>query len=141
VRLPEQALDDLVAGQRIETTILISSHELSEIDGLATDVAFMDRGRLDFQSTTEALLARFRQVSATFQTAPSTVTGLAPDWLTPTLFQRTLKFADRDFTGEASLRGDLVQHFGPIEQLDVRPMTLRDISKVLMLAGRRGAAR
>jgi ABC-2 type transport system ATP-binding protein len=127
-------------GQAHETTILISSHEMSEIDGLATHVAFMDRGRLEFQSSTEALLARFRQVTATFQTAPVSLAGFTEDWLTPSLFERTLKFVDRDFADEAALRRDLVQRFGPVQQLDLRPMTLRDISKALMLAGRRTAA-
>src|ERR1700682_5605717 len=44
--------DELIAGllqQAGELTILISSHELSEIEGLATDVGFLNAGRLMLQ--------------------------------------------------------------------------------------------
>jgi ABC-2 type transport system ATP-binding protein len=38
-----------------ETSILISSHELAEVERLATHVAFLDEGRLLFQGTLPAL--------------------------------------------------------------------------------------
>ena len=132
--------DEVVEGmlaQAEETTLVISSHEMTEIDGLATHVAYMDRGSLLFQSTTENLLARFRDVSATFQRAPEALAGLPPGWMSPKLFERTLRFADSAFSDEAALRAALSARFGPIEQIAVRPMSLRDVSKALMAAGRR----
>lgn len=42
-----------------EMTIFISSHDLSEIDSFATEVAFVDQGRLLFQDSMETLLGRF----------------------------------------------------------------------------------
>jgi ABC-2 type transport system ATP-binding protein len=123
-------------GEAEETTIVISSHELAEIDGLATHIAYLDRGRLLFQSTTEELLARFRDVSATFQTAPASLNGVDRDWLSPKLFERTLRFIDRAYTDEAALRRSLTERFGPIAQLDVATMSLREVSKELMSASR-----
>ena len=43
-----------------ETSILISSHELDEVERLATHVAFLDEGRLLFQGMLEELRARAR---------------------------------------------------------------------------------
>jgi ABC-2 type transport system ATP-binding protein len=54
---PFSGLDPLVRDEFMEgllvrageMTILISSHELSEIDGVATDIAFVDDGKVLFQ--------------------------------------------------------------------------------------------
>ena len=43
-------------------TILISSHELGEIDGVATHVAFLDEGKLLFRESMSDLMGRFREV-------------------------------------------------------------------------------
>jgi ABC-2 type transport system ATP-binding protein len=56
---PFSGLDPLVRdefmegllGQAGDMTILISSHELAEIDGVATHVAFLDEGKLLFQES------------------------------------------------------------------------------------------
>ncbi|NKB33320.1 MAG: ATP-binding cassette domain-containing protein [Pseudomonadales bacterium] len=50
--------DEVVEGmlrQAEDTTILISSHELTEIEHFTTHIAFMDRGRLLFQESIESL--------------------------------------------------------------------------------------
>ncbi len=45
-----------------EMSILISSHELDEVERLATHVAFLDEGRLLFQGTLEELRQHAREV-------------------------------------------------------------------------------
>jgi ABC-2 type transport system ATP-binding protein len=124
-------------GQADETTIVISSHEMAEVDGLATHVAYMSRGRFAFQSPTEELLGRFREVAVTFEAAPADTDALTAAWLAPKLFERTLRFTDSAYAGEAPLGRALTDRFGPIVQLDARPMSLRDVSKALMLASRK----
>jgi ABC-2 type transport system ATP-binding protein len=47
-----------------EMSILISSHELDEVERLATHVAFLDEGRLLFQGTLPELREHAREVSA-----------------------------------------------------------------------------
>jgi len=44
-----------------ETSILVSSHELDEVERLATHVAFLDEGRLLFQGTLDELRERARE--------------------------------------------------------------------------------
>jgi ABC-2 type transport system ATP-binding protein len=55
-----------------ETSILISSHELDEVERLATHVAFLDEGRLLFQGTLPSLRERVRPLF------PSYTDGAAP---------------------------------------------------------------
>src|SRR5207237_9238609 len=72
---PFSGLDPLVRDEFMEgllqqageMTILISSHELSEIDGVATHVAFLDEGRLLFEESMSDLVARFREGHVTVE--------------------------------------------------------------------------
>jgi ABC-2 type transport system ATP-binding protein len=52
-----------------ETSILISSHELDEVERLATHVAFLDEGRLLFQGTLQALREHAQAVFPTSEAA------------------------------------------------------------------------
>jgi ABC-2 type transport system ATP-binding protein len=52
------ARDEVIGGflpQAGETTVLVSSHELDEVERFATHVAFLHEGRLLFQGTVESL--------------------------------------------------------------------------------------
>ena len=68
-----------------ERTILVSSHELGEIEGVATHVAFLDEGRLLFEDSMSDLNSRFREVRVTLEREP-TPAGMPKDWLTPFSF-------------------------------------------------------
>lgn len=127
-------------GQADETTIVISSHEMAEIDGLATHVAYMAKGQMLFQSTTEDLLDRFRDVMVTFEAAPAKLEGLPPGWQSAKQSERSLRFTDSGFTDEADLRRQLTQRFGPIDRIECAPMSLRDVSKSLMISSRKERA-
>ena len=67
---PFSGLDPLVRDEFMEQllhqagemTVLISSHELGEIDGVATHVAFLDEGKLLFEESMIDLTGRFREV-------------------------------------------------------------------------------
>jgi ABC-2 type transport system ATP-binding protein len=59
------ARDELIGGfmqQAGETTILISSHELDEVERFATHVAFLHEGRLLFQGSKGALTEHARSL-------------------------------------------------------------------------------
>src|SRR5499425_2154559 len=70
---PFSGLDPLVRDEFMESllrqagemTVLISSHELAEIDGVATHVAFLDEGKLLFEESMADLINRFREVHVT----------------------------------------------------------------------------
>src|SRR5688572_2506842 len=74
-----------------ETTVLLSSHELAEIESCATHVAFMDKGRLVIHESVEDVAARFREVTAGFAGDPKGSAPLREKWLTPEWHGRTLR--------------------------------------------------
>jgi ABC-2 type transport system ATP-binding protein len=122
-----------------DTTILISSHELAEIESFATHVAFMDKGRLAIQDSLENLSARSRDVTAGFVGDPNTAISLPDAWLTPTWSGRTLRFATTAYRSDEDLKGALASLLGPLAHLSVEPMSLRDTSKALIRAYRKDA--
>ena len=57
--------DELVEGlvdSAQETTMLISSHDLAEIESFATHVGYLDQGQLNFSETLSVLSDRFREI-------------------------------------------------------------------------------
>src|SRR5260370_40512241 len=57
--------EDLIEGlveSPAETTILISSHDLADIESFASHIGYLDRGRLQFSEELTTLIARFRGV-------------------------------------------------------------------------------
>src|SRR5947199_4533721 len=71
---PFTGLDALVRDELIEgllaraenTTILISSHDLAEIESFASHIGYLEGGRLRFSEELESLSARFREIVLTF---------------------------------------------------------------------------
>ena len=124
-----------------EATVLISSHELAEIEGCATHIAFMDKGRLVVQDSLEDVAARFREVTAGFTGDPKVSAQLPENWLTPEWSGRTLRFTTTAYTGDEDLSRTLASLVGPLAHLSAEPMSLRDTSKALIRAYRKEAAR
>jgi ABC-2 type transport system ATP-binding protein len=77
-----------------ETTIVISSHELAEIESFATHVAFMQQGELLFAEPMDTLMTRFREVTVTLSSsAPEANSARLPsDWLSPESAGAVLRF-------------------------------------------------
>ena len=91
---PFSGLDPLVRDELIEAlvahtkatgaSVLISSHDLAEIEAFATHVGFIHQGQFLFNEELTVLSSRFREVTVSFApvVTPSTVPG-APALLTP----------------------------------------------------------
>jgi ABC-2 type transport system ATP-binding protein len=139
---PLSGLDPLVRdevmsgllGQAHETTIVISSHELSEIEGCTTHVAFMVQGRLLFQESIESLVSRFREVMVTFNQSADRK-SLPEAWLNAQVDGSVLRFVDSAYVSDDSLRAQ-VQKLGAIQYIESTALSLRDVSKALMRATR-----
>jgi ABC-2 type transport system ATP-binding protein len=131
--------DEILEGvlrQADETTILLSSHELTEIESFTTHVGFMSRGRMIFQESTEQLAERFREVSVTLPRVGNTWGEMPKDWLSPEVSGRVVRFVDTSFKGIDELAQRLSRLFGRVEAFDALPISLREISKALMRASR-----
>jgi ABC-2 type transport system ATP-binding protein len=132
--------DELVAGllqQAGELTILISSHELSEIEGLATDVGFLHTGRLMFQEPMSRLTERCREVYVTLDSTARVPDPLPAHWLQARAAGNVLMFVETQFSDEAL--GALVRlRCEGVRQIDAKPMSLRSIFTTLAPAARDG---
>jgi ABC-2 type transport system ATP-binding protein len=130
--------DEMMSGmlsQAGETTILISSHEIAEIEGGTTHVAFMVRGRLLFQESVESLSARFRDVSVTLE---AQVVGqpLPASWMNMRHEGPRVSFTETAFLDDRTLREQVEARLGRCHYLEASAMSLREIAKAAMRATR-----
>ncbi|HEU4779744.1 MAG TPA: ABC transporter ATP-binding protein [Steroidobacteraceae bacterium] len=131
--------DEVVNGllqQAADTTILISSHELSEIESFTTHVAFMQDGRLLLQEAIDDLRMRFREVLVTLSAVKEPAHPLPADWLLPATEGHRLRFIASNFQDDAALYQQLTERFGAV-RMQCEPMPLRAIANSLMQAHKR----
>jgi ABC-2 type transport system ATP-binding protein len=134
--------DEVVNGllqQAADTTILISSHELAEIESFTTHVAFMQNGRLLLQEAIEDLQARFREVHVTLSAVQELPQPLPPGWLLPTVEGHRMRFVAAHYAGDGPLYQELTRHFGAV-QVECEPMSLRAVANTLMQLRKRNPA-
>ena len=134
--------DEVVNGllqQAADTTILISSHELSEIESFTTHVAFLQNGRLLLQEGIENLQARFRAVSVTLSAVKTLPQPLPAGWLLPEIEGHRLRFIAADYEDDPSLYEQLARHFGAV-RMETEPMPLRAVANALMQQRKRNLA-
>jgi ABC-2 type transport system ATP-binding protein len=135
--------DEVVNGllqQAADTTILISSHELTEIETFTTHVAFMQNGRLLLQEGIDSLQSRFREVSVTLSAVKELPQPLPAGWLLPAIEAHRLRFIDSDYENDSRLYQQLTRHFGAVK-VDCEPMPLRAIANALMQQRKRDLKR
>ena len=140
---PFSGLDPLVRDELSEalvkrtdgTTIFLSSHDLAEIESIATHVGYLESGRLRLSESMASLSARFRQVEVIFENAPGTSAPLPPAWLQVDMSQGSLRFVDSSFDHQQTVQ-EITSRFGPVKSFDYSPMSLRAIFLALAKAGR-----
>jgi ABC-2 type transport system ATP-binding protein len=139
---PFSGLDPLVRDEFIrgvlevsalgEWTVLVSSHDIEEVERLADRVAMLDAGRLTLSEATESLQQRFRRVEVTGGTSTDTPLPGALEWESAGTLTR---FIETRYQGEVTEQR-WAEHFGPGGTTAARPMTLREIFMTLTRAGR-----
>jgi len=138
---PLSGLDPLVRDEFMEglkpqigeTTLLISSHELAEIEDLTTHVAYIDQGEVLFQETKCGLSGRLREVRVTLQTEASLPAHLPKEWLNVRADGNALTFVESRFS-EADLASRVASAVGEVRAITVRPVALRSIYTTLARA-------
>jgi ABC-2 type transport system ATP-binding protein len=126
----DEVLEGLLA-QAADMTILISSHELTEIEGFASHVAYMEHGRIVFQQPIDELMARFRSVTVTFDDAPPPPD---PSWIRYAVNGHAASFIESAYDDPEALARKV-----GAGRIETAPMSLKDISKALMRASRKEA--
>src|SRR5581483_3030300 len=97
--------EDLIEGvleSAGETTVLISSHDLAEIESFVSHVGYLDGGRLQFAEEMASLSARFREVEVTVD-SPATIPDASQwpaHWLRPEKAAALVRFVETRFDQE-----------------------------------------
>lgn len=143
---PFTGLDPLVRDEFIEglvecaeeTTMLISSHDLAEIESFATHIGFLDRGRLQFSQSLSALSDRFREIEVTRDQPSSLPDAWPAHWLQPESSAGLIRFVDSHFERERTL-ADVRRLFGESVRVADNTMSLRAIFVALARQSRKAA--
>ena len=144
---PFTGLDALVRQELIQglleraegATILISSHDLAEIESFASHIGYLEEGRLRFAEETSVLAERFRQVEVVFDDPPALPSNWPRDWMQPQTSSAVLRFVDSHFDRERTA-AELGRLFPQARKIAYTPMALKDIFVALAMAGRPAAA-
>jgi ABC-2 type transport system ATP-binding protein len=103
-------------------TVLVSSHDIEEVERLADHIILLDRGRLSFSEPAESLQFRFRRVEVQVTgTSPAAHKG-ALEW------ERSgglIKFIESGYSGDETERQ--WREWYPDSSVTAQPMTLREI--------------
>jgi ABC-2 type transport system ATP-binding protein len=110
------------AGERPHT-VLISSHDVAEVERLADWVGFLDGGRLLLAERVDSLLARFRRVEVTLN-GPSAL-PVMDRWLFEGTAGRIVRFIDTDHAAPDAL-AKIAAAF-PAATVNTSPLSLREI--------------
>ncbi len=132
----DEFMEDLLM-QAGEMTILISSHELAEMEHVATHIGFMDAGKMLIEDSMSALNARIREVRVTLEGAARLPARLPKEWLRARAFGDVVSFIDTHY-GEAELPGRIRALFGSVRQVDAQALPLRTVFTTLAGAARDG---
>jgi ABC-2 type transport system ATP-binding protein len=143
---PFSGLDPLVRDEFIEglvesaqeTTMLISSHDLAEIESFATHIGFLDRGRLQFSQSMTVLSDRFREIEVTRDDRSPLPSDWPSHWLQPDSAASVIRFVESRFDPDRTL-ADVRRIFGDAVHVAVTRMPLRAIFVALARDSRKAA--
>jgi ABC-2 type transport system ATP-binding protein len=135
---PFSGLDPLVRdefmGRLLEQagamTVLISTHELADIEDVATDVAFLDNGTLLFQESMSDLTGRVRRIQIVLSQEATEPLQAPPSWLEVRAMGNVLTFVETQFSND-ELGARIAATITKVRNVDVQPMPLRSIFTVL----------
>lgn len=133
--------DEFIAGMlecAEDATILISSHDLAEIETFASHIGYLDHGRLQFSEEMSSLTERFREIEITLANPAQVPASWPAAWLNKEQSPTLVRFVDSHFDQEKTI-AEVHRLFGAVQQINVTPMPLRAIFVTLAKAGRKAA--
>jgi ABC-2 type transport system ATP-binding protein len=127
--------DDLVRGLLDSAasegwTVLISSHDLVELESLCDWVGFLNQGRLLLSEPMDVVRERFRAVDVMFAAEAPALSRVPSDWLSIERSGRRMSFVTSSYD-ESALRAALPAN----ADIDVRVATLREVFIALARSG------
>lgn len=142
---PFSGLDPLVRDEFIEgllahadeSTILISSHDLAEIESFSSHVGLLEDGRMEFSEETTALTNRFREIEV--RVAPASLPpNLPKTWVRAEAAATLVRFVETQWHPERTSR-EISDVFPTATGFEANAMPLRAIFVALAKAARKAA--
>lgn len=121
--------DEVIEGlleRASESTILISSHDLAEIESFASHVGYLSHGRLGFSEEMAVLTSRFRAVEVTLDAPPASPAVWPESWMHPETSSALVRFIESDFNRERTI-AEIRRLFANVRDISANPMALREI--------------
>jgi ABC-2 type transport system ATP-binding protein len=119
-----------------ETTIFLSSHDLTEIESFSSHVGFLEQGKLLFSEELSVLTDRFREVTVTLE-RPTPLPDVMPsEWLLAQTSDCVLRFVHSAYR-RAETERELIDHFPGARDITFDPMPLRSIFLAIAKSMRR----
>jgi ABC-2 type transport system ATP-binding protein len=131
---PFSGLDPLVRDELIEcilhqageATLLISSHDLAEIETLTTHIGYLEAGQLRLSEELSSLASRFRQIEVAAGASPLSNGALPESWMHVQVSDSTVRFIESRYDQERT-PADILRIFGKATNATHSPMSLRSI--------------
>ncbi|HTU35854.1 MAG TPA: ABC transporter ATP-binding protein [Candidatus Acidoferrum sp.] len=143
---PFTGLDPLVRDELIggilasgeHATILISSHDLNDIETFVSHVGYLDKGRLRFSEEMSVVTSRFREVQVLIDGATPAPGSWPAAWLNIEQSDHMVRYVDTNFDRQRTL-ADIRRIFGDATRVETKAMPLRSIFVTLAKSARREA--
>lgn len=119
-------------------TVLISSHDLAEIESFASHVGYVDKGRMLFSEEMSALAERLREVEITLSATAETLAVRPETWLDVEMSPAVARFVESQFERERTV-AQIQRVFPEARDVSFRPMAFRDIFIALARVQREAA--
>jgi ABC-2 type transport system ATP-binding protein len=130
--------DEVVEGlleRAPESTIFVSSHDLAEIENLASHVGYLEQGQLRVSEEMTTLSERFREVELTLDEPSTPRQDLPTTWMHVNSSAAVLRFIETRFDEERTT-AEIRRLFGNVRNVSFTPMSLRSIFLAMAKAGR-----
>jgi ABC-2 type transport system ATP-binding protein len=125
VLVREQLLGS-IAERTPECTVLMATHDLSDLESFATHVAYLSDGRLLFAEEMDALASRFREVETVADGLVPAGQPLPDNWLNVTQSPGLVRFTHAHYS-EAGCDEELRRYCPGVRDVTVRTLPLRSI--------------
>jgi len=108
-----------------KTSILVSSHDLADIESFASHIGYLDQGKLEFSEELSSLTARFREMQVTLD-EPGLPAPWPAHWLRPEASPAVVRFVETHFDADRTM-GEIRLLFRGVSHIEATPMSLRSI--------------
>jgi ABC-2 type transport system ATP-binding protein len=121
----------LEMAQQENWTVVLSSHDIEEVEKLADEIVLIDNGIMRYQSTTARMQERFRVVEVTLAEGKEPPQRMPREWMQPERNGRLFQFVTRDYR-EGETERAVREVLGDNVDLQTRPLSLRESFIVLV---------